>query len=60
MSPAMSGKSFRLTRPIPHELFKKVFKVFSPIRTIPYIEKKLSTFECSWGYGPPIEMESVS
>ena len=29
-------------------------------RTLPYIEKRLSTFQCSWGYEPPTEMGIVS
>ena len=60
MSPARSVYNSKLTHPLPHELCKKVLSVFSPMHTLPYIENILSTFQCSWGYEPPIEMRIVS
>ena len=60
MSPAMSGKNIQLTRSLSHELFNKVLSVLSTILSHTNIEKILSTSECSWGYGPPIEMGIVS
>ena len=30
---AMSGENIRLTRPLSHELFKKVLSVYSPIQS---------------------------
>ena len=60
MSLATYGVNIRLTRPLSHELFKKVLSVYSPIRTIPYIDKILSTSECSWDYGLATDMGIVS
>ena len=34
--------------------------VFSLMYTLTYIENILSTFQCSWGYEPSIEMGIVS
>ena len=59
MSPAKYGENIKLTLLFSHELYKKVLSVcFS--YTLPCIEKILSTFECSWRYGPHLEMEFVS
>ena len=59
MPSAMSGENIKLTRSICHALWKMVLSVqFS--YSLPYIEKILSTSECSCGYGPCIEMGIVS
>ena len=58
-SPARSGENIRLTRPLSYELFKKVLSVFFS-HTIPYIEKILSTSECSCSYRLAMEMGIVS
>ena len=60
MSLAMSGENIRLTRPLSHELFKKVLSVYSPIQSNTYIDKILSPSECSWGYGLATDMEIIS
>ena len=56
---AMSGENIKLTCPLCHEVWKMVLSdLFS--YSLPYIEKILSTSECSCGYGPYIEMGIVS
>ena len=57
--PARSDKIISLTRPLSHELFKKVLSVYFS-HSLPYIDKILSTSECSLSYRPPIEMGIVS
>ena len=59
MPSAMSGEKIKLTCPLCHELLKMVLSVLFSY-SLPYIEKTLSTSECSCGYWPFIEMGIVS
>ena len=53
-----SGTNIRSTRPLSHELCKKCLEFYSSYSPIHH--KTLSTSECSYDYGPCIEMEIVS
>ena len=55
----MSGENIKLTCPLCHELWKMVLSVLFSY-TLPYMEKALSTTECSSGYRPHTELGVVS
>ena len=59
MPSGISGENIKLTRPLYHELWKMVLSILFSI-TIPYMEKTLSTTECSSGYRPHTEVGFVS
>ena len=51
---------YKLIRPLPHDLCKKVLIVFSLMYILPYIEDLLSTSKCSWGYRLAMDKGTIS
>ena len=54
-----SGNNISWSRPLSHELFKKLLSVYSRILSHT-LEKNISISECSWGYRQHINMGIVS